>query len=532
MRSNDDEASYKALYTPLKGEESDFNVTTDSNGNVTPFARAGLLSRMSFWWLNSLMKKGKEKSIEEEDIPHLRQVDQAETCYSQFMEQQSKRKQNDPHNSPSIFLTILSCQKKAILISGVFALIKVLTLSTGPLFLYAFIGVAEGKEVFKYESYALTSGLFLAKCLESLSDRQWCFQTRLIGLQVRSLLSAAIYQKQLKISNAAKTTHSPGEIMNYVTVDAYKIGELPFWFHQIWTTGLQISIALVIIYYAMGMATTAALSVILLTVLGNYPVAKLQHKYLTKLMGTQDGRLKAISEALANMKVLKMYAWETNFKNAIESLRKEETKWLSAVLVQKGYYLVLFWSSPIIVSAVTFWACYWLGIPLSTSNVFTFLATLRIVQEPIRLIPDVAGVFIEASVSFTRIVKFLQSPELESRHNKKIIYEGETEHVVVVNSTRISWDADSLKPTLSNIILLVKSGEKVAICGGVGSGKSTLLAAILGEVPYTNGIVRTTFQLHLLIFKHGFLMKSCFQFCFWDSMDRRKVKRLQRFFDT
>ncbi|XP_058200269.1 ABC transporter C family member 10-like isoform X1 [Rhododendron vialii] len=492
MGKNDGEACYNGSYTPLKGEESDFNVTTDSKGNVTPFARAGLLSRMSFFWLNSLMKKGKEKTIEDEDIPHLCQMDQAEICYYQFMEQQSKRKQNDPHKSPSIFLTILSCQKKAILISGVFALIKVLTLSTGPLFLYAFIRVAEGAEVFQYESYALTSGLFLAKCLESLSDRQWCFQTRLIGLQVRSLLSAAIYQKQLKLSNAAKTTHSPGEIMNYVTVDAYKIGEFPFWFHQIWTTGLQICIALIIICYAVGMATLAALLVILLTVLGNYPVAKLQHKYLTKLMGAQDGMLKAISEALANMKVLKMYAWETNFKNVIKSLRTEETNCLSAVLAQKGYYIVLFWSSPIIVSAVTFWACYWLGIPLSTSNVFTFLATLRIVQEPIRLIPDVAGVFIEASVSFTRIVKFLEAPELESRYIKKSSNDGETEHAVAVNSTRISWDGDSLKPTLSNVNLLVKSGEKVAICGGVGSGKSTLLAAILGEVPYTNGIVQVS----------------------------------------
>lgn len=504
MGKNDGEASYNGSYTPLKGEESDFDVTTDSKGNVTPFARAGLLSRMSFSWLNSLMKKGKEKTIEDEDIPHLRQVDQAETCYYQFMEQQSKRKQNDPHKSPSIFLTILSCQKKAILISGVFALVKVLTLSTGPLFLYAFIRVVEGEEVFKYESYALTSGLFLAKCLESLSDRQWCFRTRLIGLQVRSLLSAAIYQKQLKLSNAAKTTHSPGEIMNYVTVDAYKIGEFPFWFHQIWTTVLQICIALIIICYAVGMATLAALLVILLTVLGNYPVAKLQHKYLTKLMGAQDGMLKAISEALANMKVLKMYAWETNFKNVIESLRTEETNCLSAVLAQKGYYIVLFWSSPIIVSAVTFWACYWLRIPLSTSNVFTFLATLRIVQEPIRLIPDVAGVFIEASVSFTRILKFLEAPELESRHIKKISIEGETEHAVAINSTRISWDADSLKPTLSNVNLLVKCGAKVAICGGVGSGKSTLLAAILGEVPYTNGIVSTSFPFRLLILKYEF----------------------------
>ncbi|THG02596.1 ABC transporter C family member 10-like isoform X2 [Camellia sinensis] len=481
---NEGDISHHALYRHLKGEETDFIGTINSKGNnETPFATAGLLSRMSFWWLNSLMKKGKEKTIKDEDIPHLRKADQAETCYLQFMEQLSKSKQSN-------LLAILFCQRKAILISGFFALTKILTLSTGPMFLYAFIRIAEGGETFKYETYALTAGLFLAKCLESLSERQWYFQTRLIGLQVRSLLSAAIYQKQLRLSNAAKTTHSPGEIMNYVTVDAYKIGEFPYWFHQIWTTGLQICLALIIIYLSVGLATIAALIVIILTVLGNYPVAKLQHNYLTKIMMAQDGRLKGITEALANMKVLKMYAWETHFKNVIERLRKGEADCLSAVQSQKGYYIVLFWSSPIIVSVATFWACYMLGIPLNTSNVFTFLATLRIVQEPIRLIPDVAGVFIEANVSFTRIVKFLEAPELQNRHINKNSHGEEREQSVVIDSTRISWDADSLKPTLTNINLIIKCGEKVAICGGVGSGKSTLLATILREVPYTDGIVQ------------------------------------------
>ncbi|KAL6986365.1 hypothetical protein U1Q18_019733 [Sarracenia purpurea var. burkii] len=489
---NDGDISLHAFCTPLEGEESDnFIGTTDSKGNVTPFSTAGLLSRMSFWWLNSLIKKGKEEAIEDEDIPHLRQVDQAETCYLQFMEQLSKWKQNNPHKPPSVLGTILFYQRTALVISGLFALVKVLTLSTGPLFLYAFIKVIDGKEAFKYEKYALAVGLFLSKCLESVSERQWCFQTRLIGLQVRSLLSAAIYQKHLRLSNAAKTTHSSGEIMNYVTVDAYKIGEFPFWFHQIWTIVLQICIALIIIYYSVGMATIAALSVIILTMFGNYPVAKLQHKYLTKLMVAQDGRLKAISEALVNMKVFKMYAWETHFRNAIEWLRKEETKWLSAIQSQEGYYLVLFWSSPIIVSVVTFWACYLLRIPLGTSNVFTFLATLRIVQEPIRLIPDVVGVFIEANVSFARIVKFLEVPDPQNGNNIKKNSRGEGfEHSVVINSSRISWDLDSLKPTLTNINLLVKCGEKVAICGGVGAGKSALLATVLGEIPYINGTVQ------------------------------------------
>jgi hypothetical protein len=64
-----------------------------------------------------------------------------------------------------------------------------------------FIDYTGGKRAFKYEGYILVVGLFLAKSLESLSQRQWYFGSRRIGLQVRSALMAAIYRKELKLSN-------------------------------------------------------------------------------------------------------------------------------------------------------------------------------------------------------------------------------------------------------------------------------------------------------------------------------------------
>ncbi|KAJ6712576.1 ATP-BINDING CASSETTE SUB-FAMILY C [Salix purpurea] len=444
-------------YEPLPGEEDNANGEISSNDNITPFANAGFFSQMSFWWLNPLLKKGKEKILEDGDIPQLREADQAKNCYLMYTEQLGARKQKGSSNSLSMLSVIISLHWKKILISGIFALIKVLSLATGPLFLKAFIDVAEGKAAFEYEGYVLTAGLFLAKVLESLSERHWHFQTRLIGIQVRSMLSAAIYQKQLRLSNAAKVDHSSGEIVSYVAVDAYRIGEFPFWFHQIWATSIQLCLALAIVYYSIGLATMAALATVILLVLSSYPLIKLQHKYLTKLMVAQDRRLKAITEALANMKILKLYAWETHFKNVVDGLRKEEFQWISGVLWQKGYHMVLFWSSPVVVPAITFWACYLLGIPVSASSVFTFLACLRIVQEPIRLIPDVAGVFIEAKVSLDRIVKFLEAPELRNSVTRQKLNGEELDQSILIRATEISWGTDSSsKATLRNINFLEK----------------------------------------------------------------------------
>ncbi|RZC91267.1 hypothetical protein C5167_027333 [Papaver somniferum] len=343
----------------------------------TPFAKAGLLSRLSFWWLNPLIRKGKHKNLEDDDIPMLRNSDRASTCYMLFMQQQQLQQPQ------SILWAIVHCYWKEIAISGLCALLK------------------------------------------------------------------------------------------------------------IWALILQICLGLAVLVHAVGLATPAALVVIVLTVLVNIPIGKFQTKYQRKLMGVQNRRLKAMSEALMNMKILKLYAWEIHFKNVIENLRNEEYKWLLSMQYQKAVNGFLLWASPVMVAAATFWACYFLKVPLNPSNVFTFIATLRIVQDPMKLVPDVISVVIQTKVSFERIKKFLATPELESekvRHNGND--EEQLKHSIFIESANFSWEENPIKYTLSNIHLEVKPGEKVAICGEVGAGKSTLLAAILGEVPYIKGTIQ------------------------------------------
>ncbi|KAK1285949.1 ABC transporter C family member 10 [Acorus calamus] len=481
--SQDTEVNEGEFYVQLK-DESEFNE------NTTPFATAGCLSRYFFWWLNPLMNKGSTQPLTEADIPRLRCADRAESCYAHFTSQLNRRKQTQQSNPPSILWTLVSCHRNEILVSGFFALLKVLTVSAGPLLLKAFIAVSEGKCLFsEYDAYLLALSMLCSKGLESLAQRQWFFRTRLIGLQIRSVFSAAIYEKQLRLSCAARTKYSSGDITNYVTVDAYRIGEFPYWFHQAWTTILQLCIALFIVYSSVGLATLSALAVIVLTALCNSPLAKLQLKFQAMLMDAQDARLKAMAEALVSMRVLKLYAWEAHFRRAIEALRDAEYGCLKSYQVRKAYDVILFWASPVLVSAATFATCCAIGVPLNSGSVFTFVAALGLVQEPIRAMPDVIGAVIQAKVAFERLVRFLGAREIEGSARRRF-GKGDGRGVISMMECGFCWDERSARPSLRKVSLEVNAGEKVAVCGEVGSGKSTLLAAILGEVPCVKGMIQ------------------------------------------
>lgn len=123
----------------------------DSARMASPFSVAGFFSRMSFWWMNSLMKKGYRKPLEEKDIPALEVADQAGTQYAMFVNKINARQL-------SLFWAIVSCYKRDILFSGFFALLKVFTLSSGPLLVKEFINVSSGKGAFKHEGVVIALG--------------------------------------------------------------------------------------------------------------------------------------------------------------------------------------------------------------------------------------------------------------------------------------------------------------------------------------------------------------------------------------
>jgi ATP-binding cassette, subfamily C (CFTR/MRP), member 1 len=457
------------------------------NEKETNFSRAGFHSRLFFFWMNPLLKLGYSKPLKQTDIPLLDPDDGAQEACQRFLMEWNNSK------TKTAFYVLFKCFRRDFILTGIYALLRTLAFAASPLLLHAFVLYSYKEEKDLYEGFILIVYLILMKIVESLSQRHWFFGSKRLGMKMRSALMAAIFQKQLKLSNNGRRWHSAGEVVNYIAVDAYKLGEFPFWLHLGWSQPIQLVLAIAILFCTVGLGTVPGMIPLVVCALLNIPFAKLLQFYQSKFMVTQDARQRATSEVLNNMKIIKLQSWDEKFKEKVQVLRDAEVDWLKETQIKKAYGSALYWMSPTFVSAVIFAGTAALNTaPLNADVVFTILATLRVMCEPMRMVPEALSILIQVKVSLDRIGAFLVAEELREEDVTWVREDNFSEAAVSVTNGEFSWSTTGDILHLKGVNLKIKKGEKVAVCGPVGAGKSSLLCAILGEIPKISGSVRSS----------------------------------------
>ncbi|KAL5564697.1 hypothetical protein UlMin_027861 [Ulmus minor] len=465
------------------------SVSTNSEGEATftPYLKAGIFSLVSFSWIGPLIAVSNRKTLNLEDVPRF---DSVAGIFPRLRENiEANCGSVNRLTTFKLAKTLILLVWKEILLTAFFALLSSFASYVGPYLIDTFVQYLNGKSESKNEGYYLVSAFFAAKLVECLTQRQLYFKTQLIGIRVQAALVAVIYNKGLTLSCQSKEGHTSGEIINLMTVDTERIGDFSWYLHEPWMVIVQVALALIILYKNLGLAAAATFVTTLLVMLANIPMGKLEEEFQNKLMESKDCRMKATSEILRNMRILKLQGWEMKFLSKILELRRTEIWWL------KKYYYVwasssfLFWVAPTFVSVVTFCACIVLGIPLESGKILSALATFRILQDPIYNLPDTISMIAQIKVSLDRISSFLHLDDLQADVIEKLP-RGSSDTSIEITNGNFSWDLSSQNPILKDISLKVFSGMRVAICGTIGSGKSSLLSCILGEVPKVSGTIK------------------------------------------
>jgi ABC-type siderophore export system fused ATPase/permease subunit len=479
-------------HTPEKTQSEPLLNKKDENGLHTKLGQASFLSKLTFSWINSLLSLGYSKLLALEDIPSLVSEDEANLAYQKFSDawESLLREGSSSQTSNLVLQAIARVHLKENIFVAICAFLRTVSVVVSPLVLYAFVNHSTNShEEDLYEGLSIVGCLVLAKVVESFSQRHCFFQSRRSGMRVRSALMVAVYQKQLMLSSLGRKRHSTGEIVNYVAVDAYRMGEFPWWFHSTWSLGLQLFLGIGVLFGVVGIGALPGLIPLLICGFVNVPFAKMLQKCQSQFMISQDERLRTTSEILNSMKIIKLQSWEEKFRNLIESLRNNEFKWLAEAHFKKTYSTLLYWMSPTIISSVIFFGCViFRSAPLNASTIFTILATLRSMGEPVRMIPEGLSILIQVKVSLDRLNVFLLDDELKNDEIFRTPLQN-SDKSVKIQYGNFSWDPEPILPTLREINLEIEWGQKIGVCGPVGAGKSSLLCSILGEIPKVSGTV-------------------------------------------
>ncbi|XP_071797864.1 multidrug resistance-associated protein 1-like [Asterias amurensis] len=499
------------LYSPVKAET-----------NPCPEASASFLSRLTFWWFTSMVILGYKKSLTTKDLWALRDRDKASTVMPKFMkhwdkERDSKSKAKprktkqktlrvpaesikftqgnlqdedsmEVQPEPSLMKALIKTFGGIFLIGSFIKLVTDILVFASPELLKQLIAYTEDKSIFLWRGYFYAILIFLAAVLQSVLQHQTFHITTTVGMQIRTAVIGAVYRKSLLLSSSARHNTTVGEIVNLMSVDAQRCMDFCMYINTLWSSPLQICVALYLLWQILGPSVMAGFAVTILLIPINAVIAINIRKLQASQMAAKDSRIKLMNEILNGIKVLKLYAWETSFQQTVMEIRKKELK-----IALKASYLAAFmtfiWTSAPFFVLLTTFTVYVLSDEknvLDAEKAFVSLSLFNVLRMPLAMLPGSISQVIQASVSIKRIQKFLKNEELDM--SNVMPHTRDLDLVITMENGDFSWSKGE-SPILRNINLEVKDGLLVAIVGQVGAGKSSLLSAMLGEMEKLKGSV-------------------------------------------
>ncbi|KAK6138942.1 hypothetical protein DH2020_027323 [Rehmannia glutinosa] len=397
---------------------------------------------------------------------------------------------------------LLRCFWKDLAFTGFLAIIRLAVMYVGPVLIQGFITFTSGDRRNLYQGFFLILTLFIAKVIEVLSSHQFNFLSQKLGMLIRSTLITGLYKKGLKLSSSSRQAHGLGQIVNYMAVDCQQLSDLVYQLHTLWMMPFQVGVALLLLYVYIGVSVVVSLVAVILVMFVTLTITRKNNSFQFNVMKNRDVRMKATTELLNNMRVIKFQAWEEHFCKKIQSAREKEYGWLSKFMYTISGNLVLLWSVPISIAALTFGVAVLMKVPLDAGTVFTATSVFKILQEPIQSFPQTLISISQAIISLGRLDSYLISHEL----GDNIVERDEScdgTIAVEVKEGSFAWDDEGGQTVLTEVNFEVKKGELAAIVGTVGSGKSSLLASVrvCGTTAYvaqTSWIQNATIQENIL----------------------------------
>uniref|UniRef100_A0A8B9I9Q8 ATP binding cassette subfamily C member 8 n=1 Tax=Anser brachyrhynchus TaxID=132585 RepID=A0A8B9I9Q8_9AVES len=483
---------------------------------LQPFVN--LLSKGTYWWMNTFIKTAHKKPIDLKTIGKLPIAMRALTNYvrlNEAFEAQKNKRSPSPQGSRSIWRALCCAFGRPLLLSSTFRILADLLGFAGPLCISGIVhNVGKGNNTirpqtkilgvffissqeFLSNAYVLAVLLFFALLLQRTFLQASYYVAIETGINLRGAIQTKIYNKimQLSTSNMSMGEMTAGQICNLVAIDTNQLMWFFFLCPNLWAMPVQIIVGVLLLYYLLGISALIGAAVIIVLAPVQYFVATKLSQAQRSTLEYSNERLKKTNEMLRGIKLLKLYAWEHIFHSSVEETRQKEMTSLKSFALYTSISIFMNAAIPIAAVLITFVVHAHLTrkADFSPSVAFASISLFHILVSPLFLLSSVVRSTVKALVSVQKLSEFLSSEEIGEEHDKCPELRSADNHskyqaVVSNNITNgfFTWTPEG-PPALSNIDIRIPQGQLTMIVGQVGCGKSSLLLAILGEMQKISG---------------------------------------------
>ncbi|KAI9485985.1 MAG: P-loop containing nucleoside triphosphate hydrolase protein [Benjaminiella poitrasii] len=447
---------------------------------------ASLYSKFMFSWVNVMMKEGYNRTLDDKDLIELPVNNRAKYTLVDY---------NQNKTTPNMKATIIKTFRWPLFFQAMYCLGWTIFVFGPPFYLNKIVKYIEDPHDEPVSTaFLYVFGLFITNSAQSLLLQQGLYIGRTLGIRIQSIIIGEVFSKSLRRRDDSGSPDASGEeddakkeakgnVNNLLSVDAQKVAEIAAYIFYVYCYPLQIIISIWGLYKLLGNAALWGVLVMIACQPATYYMGSRFEKLHTSVMTATDKRLKLMNELLSAIRIVKFFAWESEFKKRIVEARDNELGAIRSRLMTFMWMINSWFFIPILIMVTTFYI-YTQGNVLTASVAFTALALFNNFRAALDEFPLLISFLIQSNVSIKRVEKFLAEDEVELPAQRNMNSSRDDVVIGFIDNATFSWERpqdETVKPAIKNLNLNFPVGKLSIVCGPTGSGKTTLIASLLGE---------------------------------------------------
>jgi ABC transporter transmembrane region len=368
-----------------------------------------IFSKLLFGYVTSLVDLASKRELNDSDVFHVpvsqtmgSAVPEFTNSYQIFRNKArlnhspSKRRTKPPvssSESSTLCQALLWHQRRTLLVTGILRLVNTGIQAFPAILIARLLHLLEtGKTISIHQSFLAATSLLLVLTLKMIIENQYFHRVVTCATQVRGSLAGMIFEKSLRLpsgalegggslgnpqgepSDSSSSSWSDGRVLNLMQSDTAVIESTAMQLHTIWDGPLQIIMYTSLLFKYLGPSVLWGIGVLLLVIPMNSLTLRILNQMRRSENEAKDARTKRTSEAISNMKLLKLQGWETNFAQDIQAHRSEELRRHSSRGVVRALNQAISNAVPAVVLVVTLMAYAKSGRPIIASKIFTAIS--------------------------------------------------------------------------------------------------------------------------------------------------------------